>query len=102
MPRFLITYHNMLYPDTDYVVASRKVLRAWANEKLGDALVDFGAPLLLGDQLCSGQAADSVEISGFTIIRARDLAEARDLLSDHPYLARGATIQIDECVEVDV
>ncbi|WP_413248752.1 hypothetical protein [Sinomonas flava] len=102
MPRFLITYHNMLYPNPDYVTASRKALRAWADEKLGDALVDFGSPLLLGGQLCSGQPADSVEISGFTIIQARSLAEARDLLSDHPYLARGATIQIDECVEVDI
>ncbi|GAB4098274.1 hypothetical protein [Sinomonas halotolerans] len=101
MTRFLITYHGMAYPNTEYAVASRRVLREWANRKLGDALVDFGAPLLLAGQLSDGPPFDSVEISGYTIIQASSLSEARELLADHPYLARGATLQIDECMEVD-
>ncbi|MDQ0259185.1 hypothetical protein J2W20_001073 [Sinomonas atrocyanea] len=100
MTRFLITYHGMPYPEREVVEASRGALRAWAESSLGAALVDFGTPLLLGGQLSDGQATDAVEIDGYTIIEARDLADARALLADHPYLARGGTIQINECVEI--
>ncbi|MDQ4491596.1 hypothetical protein RBS60_15445 [Sinomonas sp. ASV486] len=98
MTRFLITYHGMPYPETDVVAESRRALRAWADAKLGAALVDFGAPVLLGGQLSAGQATDPVEIDGYTIIEARSLSEVRDILADHPYLARGGTLQINECV----
>ena len=100
MTRFLITYHGMPYPEREVIEASRRALRAWTERALGTALVDFGTPLLLGGQLASGQAADAVEIDGYTIIEAPDIADARELLADHPYLARGGTIQIHECVEM--
>ena len=101
MARFLITYHGMSYPDMEYARASRTALHAWADESLGDALVDFGAPLLQSGQLSAGQPTDAVEIDGFSIIQARSYSEARALLADHPYLKRGGTIQINECLEVD-
>ena len=101
MMRFLITYHGMDYPDLEYAKASRTAFRAWAKENLGDALVDFGAPLLQSGQIALGQAADSVEIDGFSIIQARSYGEARAMLQDHPYLKRGGTIQINECLQVD-
>ncbi|WP_334170635.1 hypothetical protein [Sinomonas sp.] len=100
MSRFLITYHGMPYPQPDVISASRGALRKWAEESLGEALVDFGAPVLLGGQISSSQPVDAVEIDGYTIIEARSLAEARALLSDHPYIALGGTIQINECLEL--
>lgn len=100
MARFLITYHNMPHPSPDVVAANRAAFRAWADDALGDALVDPGAPVYLAGQLASGAAAAPAEISGFSIIEAKSLAEARDLLAGHPYLERGATIQIDWCLDV--
>lgn len=100
MSRFLITYHGMPYPQPDIISATRGALRKWAEESLGEALVDFGAPVLLGGQIASSQPVDAVEIDGYTIIEARSLAEARALLSDHPYVALGGTIQINECLEL--
>jgi hypothetical protein len=100
MTRFLITYHGMPYPERDVIEASRRALRTWADKSLGTAVIDFGAPLLLGGQLAKGQPADAVDIDGYTIIEAPDLADARALLADHPYIARGGTLQINECVEL--
>lgn len=100
MTRFLITYHGMPYPERDVIERSRGALRKWAEERLGGALVDFGAPVLLGGQMSTGQPEDAVEIDGYTVIQARSLSEARDLLSDHPYLALGGTLQINECQEI--
>lgn len=98
--RFLITYHGMPYPQAEVISTSRGALRTWADKSLGTALVDFGAPLLLGGQLAASQAVDAVEIDGYSIIEAPSLADARDLLADHPYIALGGTIQINECLEL--
>ncbi|WP_422934191.1 hypothetical protein [Sinomonas sp. P47F7] len=100
MTRFLITYHGMPYPEADTIRASRAALREWADRSLGAALVDFGTPLLLGGQIARGEPVDAVDIDGYSIIEARSLADARALLSDHPYIARGGTIQINECLDL--
>lgn len=100
MARFLITYHGMPYPEREVLVASRAALREWADRSLGSALVDFGAPVFMGAQLSAGQPTDSAEINGYTIIEASSLSEARALLEGHPYLGRGGTIQINECLEL--
>jgi hypothetical protein len=100
MSRFLITYHGMPYPEPEVIAGFRQALRTWAEESLGKALVDFGAPLLLGDQIAAREPVDAVEIDGYTIIEARSLADARALLSNHPYIALGGTIQINECLEL--
>jgi hypothetical protein len=97
MSRFLITYHGMPYPEPDIIDRTRGALHRWAVEKLGDAMVDFGAPLLLGGQVSVGQPHGAVEIDGYTIIEASSLSEVRDMLADHPYLALGGTLQINEC-----
>ncbi|WP_138418286.1 hypothetical protein [Sinomonas gamaensis] len=101
MTRFLITYHGMPYPQPDVISASRTALRKWAENFLGTALVDFGAPLLLGGQIAASEPVDAVEIDGYSIIEARSLADARALLSDHPYISLGGTIQINECLELE-
>lgn len=100
MTRFLITYHNMPYPDLEEVAGDRRALRTWAEKALGDALVDFGAPLYVVGQLSHGEPVGTMEVDGYSIIEARSASEARVLLQDHPFLALGATIQINECLMV--
>ena len=100
MTRFLITYHGMPFPQRDLIRDSRAALREWADKSLGTALVDFGTPLLLGGQIARGEPVDAVDIDGYSIIEARSLEDARALLADHPYIARGGTVQINECLEL--
>lgn len=100
MTRFLITYHGMPFPQRDLIRDSRAALREWADKSLGVALVDFGAPLLLGGQLAKGEPVDPVDIDGYSIVEARSLEDVRALLADHPYIARGGTVQINECLEL--
>lgn len=99
MARFLVTYHDMPHPTPEAVAANRAAFRAWAETALGEALVDPGAPVYLAGQLAKGAPSPQTEIAGFSIIEAKSLADARDLLAGHPYLDRGATIQIDWCLD---
>ena len=100
MTRFLITYHDLPYPDLDAVAIDRRALRAWADKVLGAALVDFGAPLYVVDQLSAGTTGPPMEIDGYSIVEARSVSELRVMLENHPFIALGATIQINECLEV--
>ncbi|GAB3277284.1 hypothetical protein GCM10027449_16850 [Sinomonas notoginsengisoli] len=100
MTRFLITYHGMPYPTAEVITSSRGPLKAWCEKNLGRAMVDFGTPLFIAGQVSEGEPMPSVDINGYTIIEARSADEARTMLENHPYIARGATIQINECLEM--
>ncbi|WP_369045446.1 YciI family protein [Sinomonas sp. P10A9] len=101
MARFLITYHGYPYPDMDVLTAQRRDFRAWAQKALGQAMVDFGAPVYDAGQMSTkGPPLPPVEIDGYTIIEARSVSEVRALLEDHPFLELGGTIQINACFDV--
>ena len=99
MTRFLITYHDLPYPEMELVAGERRDFRAWADKVLGSAMVDFGAPLFVVGQLAKGEPGQQMEVDGYSIVEARSACEVRGLLKDHPFLALGATIQINECLE---
>ena len=66
-------------------------------QSLGDRLVDTGSPMTAGfvvrsDGTTSGTAAG---LDGFSIIRAEDPDEVRDLLRNHPFLAGGSEYAIE-------
>lgn len=100
MTRFLITYHHLPYPELEAVARERRDFRAWSDRVLGAAMVDFGSPLYVVGQLAHGEPSAEMEVDGYSIIEARSASEVRALLQDHPFLALGATIQINECLEV--
>ncbi|MDP9884973.1 hypothetical protein J2W21_002491 [Sinomonas atrocyanea] len=100
MTRFLITYHDLPYPEMEEVAGERRDFRAWAEKALGTAMVDFGAPLFVVGQLAKGEPGAQMEVDGYSIVEARSASEVRALLANHPFLALGATIQINECLEV--
>jgi hypothetical protein len=76
---------------------NRAAFGAWLAEA-GDAVIDPGAPLHTVARLADGEPADEVEILGFSIIEADDLETAQELLSRHPFIRRGGTVQISEFV----
>lgn len=74
------------------------------NAKVGDKMVDLGAPLMPGNQL--NTKGDWLEgsklLSGYSIVQAESLEDAKTLFDGHPHLAwdEGASIEVHEAVEM--
>ena len=99
MAQFLVTYHGMGHPDPEAMAAARAAFQSWV-ESVGDAVVDPGAPVSYVSQVADGAPAAIAEISGYSIIKAASVDEARTLLASHPFIARGGTLQIGECLGI--
>lgn len=69
---------------------------AW-KEKLGDQLIEFGAPLFGGTRvLPDGATAPSTkEVSGYSIVSADSVEAALELMRDHPHYGYGAGCEIE-------
>ncbi len=76
---------------------------AW-KDSVGTNLVDFGAPLGPGTRLLpNGQhQASTYEVTGYSLIQAADLEEAKSMLSNHPHLnwTDGCSIDVHECFQM--
>jgi len=70
---------------------------AW-YKKCGKAIVDQGAPL--GKGMCvdkKGSSKGKSEVTGYTIVQAKDMDAAKAILTDHPHLMMPkASIEIFE------
>lgn len=63
--------------------------RAWMG-KVGPALVDVGTPFGQGRSVVDdGSSAEAIPLSGFSIVEASSLDEARALAESHPFLSEG-------------
>lgn len=63
---------------------------AWMGT-VGSALVDVGAPFGEGISVVDdGSTASPVSLSGYSIVEADSLSEARNFANGHPYLSEGA------------
>jgi hypothetical protein len=110
MKKFVIIYHapaeamaQMASATPEQKMEGMKPWMAW-KEAVGDALVDFGAPLFGGVRLKpDGTSENSAkEVSGYSILQAKDLDTAQSLLKGHPHLAwtGGCDIEVHECTEM--
>ena len=76
---------------------------AW-NAKLGNQIVDLGAPLAPALHLSQeGNWSESTKtVSGYSIVQAESLEDAKTLFDDHPHLswAKGSTIEVHETVKM--
>ena len=97
MARFLVTYHGGGAPDPSQMDEIRAAFGAWLG-RAGSAVVDPGAPLRFVGQVASSEPAPSIAIGGYSVIEAADEAGVREILSTHPFVARGGTLQIDEAM----
>lgn len=65
---------------------------AWTEwiEECGDAIIDAGSPLGHGVSIIDdGTEDDAVPITGYSIVQASNLLDAKSLTVGHPYLNEG-------------
>jgi hypothetical protein len=101
MTKFLVTYHGAGEPESPEAgQQAMAAFMAWA-QKTGDALVDPGAPLgpakVVSSDAVTDGAADG-PYGGYSIIEADDLDAAVALVTDHPFIGRGGSLQVSTAV----
>lgn len=76
-------------------------MKPWLQwqEKMGDTLVEMGAPLINGKKITKSGVTDSEkEVAGYSVIQAESIDKASELLENHPHfdLFDGAQIEVYE------
>jgi hypothetical protein len=101
MPRYLVTYHGSGAPSPDQQQEAMAAFGAWLASA-GPAVIDPGAPLSVSKSVSSaGVSAEPVApIGGYTLLEAADLPAAVKLVENHPFIARGGTLQVSEAVNI--
>jgi hypothetical protein len=101
MPSFLVTYHGGGMPEGEEARQQAMAdFGAWVG-KVGDALTDPGAPLGPPMTVSAGGArpgAADGPVGGYSLLRAEDMDSAVALVRDHPFVARGGSLQVSEAV----
>ncbi len=76
---------------------------AW-YKKCGKAIVDQGAPL--GKSECldkKGSAKNLIQVTGYTIVQAKDIVAAKAMVTNHPHLMMPkASIEVLEIMPMTV
>ena len=107
--KFLIIYHapfeamaQMANIPPEQQAAGLALWQAWIK-RVGNKLVDIGAPLINGKKIRSGGSSSpsSKEVSGYSVVEAANWDEVMSLLEGHPHLSGWhpeAYIEIHETV----
>jgi hypothetical protein len=98
MGRYLITYHGSQMPSDPAVMEKAKQAFGQWLESAGRAVVDPGAPTRAVTQVAKADPTPTVDIGGYSVIEASSIEEARTLLRSHPFVARGGTLQVHQCL----
>jgi hypothetical protein len=108
MSKFLFIYHAPTTPadaapaDPAEMEAVMGQWMAWAG-RVGDGLLDFGAPLAGGVNVTAeGTSPSTREVAGYSIVEAADMDAALSLAQGHPHLNMpgGCTIEVHEAQAV--
>lgn len=108
MKKFLVLYSApaeamaMMANATDeQKMEGMKPWMAW-QEKMGEHLLEMGSPLMHGHQVNpDGSGGNSSnDITGYSMVQAPNIDEAKSMLKDHPHLAwfPGCSINVHECM----
>jgi hypothetical protein len=94
MKKFMVLYQapaelikQSMEQDSEAMAKGMEPWMKW-KEKVGDAVVDFGTPLIDGHHMSAKDhgTAES-DVTGYSILQAEDMEAAGKLLKDHPHLA---------------
>ena len=103
MKKFIVLYHapaelmaKMGNPSPEEMQKGMEPWMAWAA-RCGDQLVDMGSPLMGGQRLIpDGGSSDSKrEVTGYSVLKAENMEEAKKLLQGHPHLAWDGSCEIE-------
>lgn len=108
MKKFMVIYHapadavaQMAQATPEQQAEGMKPWMAW-KDSVGDKLVDLGTPLMGGTRLLPDGTFEmsKKEVTGYSVLQAKDMEEAKSLLKGHPHLAwtGGCDIEVHECV----
>ena len=100
MNKFLVTYHGSGMLDDPALMEQAKMAFGNWVAGAGDAIVDPGAPVQMMTQVAAEGATEPVQIGGYSIIQADSVEDAGAVLSSHPYVARGCTLQVNQILDV--
>lgn len=93
MSRYMLIYNGKATdPSQMSPEDAAKVMDGWRSwmGSVGPALVDVGTPFGPGTSVVdNGSSADAIELSGYSIVEANSLDEARGLAQSHPFLSEG-------------
>ncbi len=91
MKKFILLYNGPATPPEQMKPEETKAIMAkWGEwmEEVGNAMVDMGQPMANGEAVVDdGSAGTATQLSGYTIIQAEDMAGARKLVENHPFLS---------------
>lgn len=103
MKKFLVLYHAPIDAVSQTASMSKEdqakgmqLWMDWAN-KCGDKLVDLGSPLMNGLELMPGGKTKNSDkdVTGYSLLQAENMEEAKRLLQDHPHLGWNASCSIE-------
>jgi len=111
MKKFLVTYHAPADAAAQMATATPEQqaegMKMWTDwfAKVGSHVVDMGAPLA-NSQAQNAQGSfgpSSKEFSGYTILQAESIEEAKSLLQGHPHTSgwnQQASLEIHEVMPI--
>ena len=110
MTKFKIIYHappemmaKMGTASAEEKNASMQLWMDW-QAKMRDKVLDFGSPLMPGTRIDrnGNESNANTDNTGYSLIQAKDLAEAKTMVKSHPHLqwGDGCDITIHECVNM--
>ena len=106
MKKFLVIYHApaetvaaMSQASPEQRAEAMKPWMAW-KEAVGDKMLDLGAPLFGGQKIQpdGSVTASQKEVTGYSMLQAKDMDSAKSLLKGHPHLQGGCDIEIHEAI----
>jgi hypothetical protein len=110
MKKYMIIYHappaalaKMSEATPEQQAEGMKPWYAW-KDSLGENMIEFGSPLMPGTRINPDgtMEASTKEVTGYSIIAANDLEDAKAKLQGHPHLSwdDGCDIEVHELAEI--
>jgi hypothetical protein len=101
MKKFILLYNGPATPPEDMSPEERNDSMAkWSEwmKKIGKGLVDMGQPMANGEAISDdGTEVEASLLNGYSIIQAKDMEEAKEMVEGHPFLSDETG---DFCVEI--
>jgi hypothetical protein len=103
MKKFIVLYHAPTTAMSETAALSpeeqAKGMDAWMQwaKKCGNKLVDLGSPLMNGIELLPGGKSknSNKQVTGYSILQAENMDDAKALLQGHPHLGWNADCSIE-------